>query len=254
VDRAELCDLIARGSAADRAFADGVIRMKRKELGDLHPLLAPAAARAHAALRSRIRDGLRGADLRAVLEAVPARERDHFVEEMLGIAYPPLDEAVPGPSLIPYLPSGYDEIIHAFSATHLAASDSLLDIGSGLGKAVMLAELLFGAAGLGLELDPVLHAQASTASRALRLRATFACGDARTEPLPRADVVFMYLPFTGAVLETVMARVLAQAPRHLCAGVLDRARYPKLRALGEPQSWLQVYEVGNSSVSSAPST
>jgi SAM-dependent methyltransferase len=247
-------ELIERGSAADRAFADGVIRMKRAELGDLHPLLAPAATRAHAELRGRIRDGLRGADLRAVFESVPARERDHFVEEVLGIAYPPLDEAVPGPSLIPYLPSGYEEIIHAFSATTLSAADSLLDIGSGLGKAVMLAELLFGAASAGLELDAVLHAQASSAACELGLRATFTCGDARTEPLPSVEVVFMYLPFTGPVLETVMARVLAQAPRHICAGVLDRARYPGLRALGEPRSWLQVYEVGNSSVSSAPST
>jgi hypothetical protein len=228
--------------------------MKRKELGDLHPRLAEAAAHAHAKLRSRIRDGVRGAELRAAFEAAPASERDHFVEEVLGVAYPPLDEAVPGPSLIPYLPSGYDEIMHAFSATKLSAADSFLDIGAGLGKAVMLAELLVGAPSMGLELDGVLHAQASSAAGALGLRATFTRGDARTAPLPRAEVVFMYLPFTGPALATVMARVLAQGPRHVCAGVLDRTRYPMLRAVGEPRSWLQVYEVGNSSVSSPPST
>lgn len=248
----ELRDLIEHGGAADRAFADGVIRMRRAELAGLHPLLDAAATRAHASLRARIVRGLRGAELRAIFDAAP--ERDHFIEEVLGIAYPPLDEAVPGPEQIPYLPSGYDEIMHAFSATRLGARDAFIDIGAGLGKAVMLAELLVGATASGLELDPTLHARASAASRALSLRARFAHGDARTAPLPPADVAFMYLPFTGRVLEAVMARVLALRPRAVCAGVLDLARYPELRAEGPAQSWLQVYAVGTSSVSSAPST
>lgn len=251
---AELRALIERGSAADRAFADGVIRMRRAEFEELHPLLDTTAEQAHASLRARIRDGLRGAELRRVFDAHPAAERDHFVEEVLGIAYPPLDETVPGPELIPYLPSGYDEIMHAFAGTQLAASDALLDIGSGLGKVVMLAELLFGARTTGLELDAVLHRIATQAAASLGLGSAFLCGDARTAPLPGADVVFMYLPFTGSVLEAVMARVLALRPRHVCAGVLEITRYPELRAVGAAQSWLQVYAVGNSSTSSSPST
>lgn len=257
---AELRELIERGSAADRAFADGVIRLRRGELLALHPRLAERAAEEHAALRARIAGGLRGDELRAVFESGDGAGagRDHFVEEVLGIAYPPLEEATPGPEQIPYLPSGYDEIMHAFSATGLGAGHAFLDIGSGLGKAVMLAELCAGATSAGLELDAVLHRRAVAAGRALGLAAALSCGDARTAPLPRADVVFLYLPFTGAVLEAVMARVEALAPRYVCAGALDGARYPGFRRRGEARSWLQIYALGKASVmdpsSGGPST
>jgi hypothetical protein len=246
----ELRALIERGTAADRAFADGVIRMKRGPLADLHSLLAGAADRAHAELRARIRDGLRGKELRAIFDGAD----DHFVEEVLGIAYPPLEETTPGPEQIPYLPSGYDEIMYAFETTKLGATDAVVDIGSGLGKAVMLAELLCGATSAGLEVDGVLHAHALRAAADLGLRASFSSGDARTAPLPRADVVFMYFPFTGTVLEAVMTRVMALGAKFVCAGSLNLTRYSTLRPVGAPQSWLQIYAVGNSSVSSSPST
>ncbi|MFO0738404.1 MAG: hypothetical protein U0270_21095 [Labilithrix sp.] len=248
----ELRALIEGGGVADRAFADGVIRMKRGELVTLHPLLVETAARVHGALRARIVDGLRGDELRSIFDAQPEVDgegRDHFVEEVLGIAYPPLEESTPGPEQIPYLPSGYAEIVHAFDATGLRAGETFFDIGAGLGKAVMLAELLTGATAVGVELDAVLHAEATHAARALGLRSAFTCGDARTAPWPaRADVVFMYLPFTGTVLEAVMVRVDALAPRFVCAGTLDRARHPSLHVLGAPRSWLQIYAAGSSSV------
>lgn len=243
---AELRDLIERGSAADRAFADGVIRMQRGEGGGpldaLHPLLRERALVVHAELRARILDGLRGYALRVVFEM--AAERDHFVEEVLGIAYPPLDEVTPGPEQIPYLPSGYDEILHAFETTGLAEGNVFVDLGSGLGKAVMLAELLVGAKAEGVELDRGLCGEALRAARALGLGARFTEGDARTAPLAEADVLFMYLPFTGSVLDAVLQRVGERRPRFLCAGSLDLTRRPWLRPVGEGRSWLQVYAVG----------
>lgn len=253
----ELRELIERGNAADRAFADGVIRMKRGPLQALHPLLEQTASAVHAETRLQIQRGiLRGARLRHEIEA--ADDRDHFVEELLGIAYPPLDEATPGPEQIPYVPSGYDEIVHAFEASSLGAGDGFLDLGSGLGKAVMLAELLCGAIAHGVEVDGVLHTEAARAARGLGIASTFTHGDARTAPYPRTDVVFMYLPFTGTVLETVLGRIMTLAPRVLCAGSVAPGRYP-IRQIGEGQSWLRIYSVGgNSSVtdvsSDAPST
>lgn len=255
MDAAEVAELIARGSAADRAFADGVIRMRRAELGHLHPRLQARANEAHAELRGRIAGGLRGPELRALFEAAP--DRDHFVEEVLGIAYPPLEEQALGPELTPYMPSGYAEILHAIDATGLARGQRFVDVGAGLGKAVLLAELLTDAECTGLELDPTLARLASDAAAALGLRARVTCGDARTAPLPPVDVMFLYLPFTGSVLAEVLARI---ACRYLCAGPLDAAKHPRLadlRAVGEPRSWLQVYAApagGNSSVADAPST
>lgn len=251
MDAAAVAELIARGSAADRAFADGVIRIRRAELGHLHAGLAARAAEVHAELRGRIARGLRGQELRAIFEAASG-DRDHFVEEVLGVAYPPLEEPTLGPELTPYMPSAYAEIMHAIDATGLARGQRFLDVGAGLGKAVLLAELLTDAECTGLELDPVLAAEANEAARALVLRARIADGDARTAPLPRADVVFMYLPFRGTVLAEVLTRVECT---YLCAGALDPTKHPHLRALGAPRSWLQVYDASgaNSSVAVVPS-
>jgi SAM-dependent methyltransferase len=188
--------------------------------------------------------------LRRHFDEVPLSERDHFVEEVLGIAYPPLEEPIAEPELLGYAPSGYDEIVHAFDVTRLAAGDRFLDLGSGTGKAVMLAELLAGARSTGVERTRSLHEMAATASNELGLRdARCLHGDARDALIDDPDVVFMYLPFTGAVLATVMARVMEngrrRAPqtrrRYLCGGPLDASRHCELVAAGPSRSWLHVY-------------
>src|SRR6185436_401900 len=92
----------------------------------------------------------------------------------------------------------------------LGPGDHFLDIGSGLGKAVMLATLLTGAASCGVERDLRLCAMAEGAARSLGLReAHFARADALELDMPQADVVFMYLPFTGTTLARVLQRLLA---------------------------------------------
>jgi protein-L-isoaspartate O-methyltransferase len=256
-----LVALLESGQGRDRAFADAMIRMSfarttdpavRKELHERHSELKNAALGAHEALRASIAQGaLRGAALRRRFDEAPPAERDHFVEEVLGIAYPPLEERRLDAELVAYQPSGYDEIVRALDATKLDASGRFLDIGSGMGKAVMLAALLTGAASAGLELDGELHAIASAASDALRLtNVSLRRGDARDETLDEADVIFMYLPFTGEALAKAMTRLLASARgwlrrpagRFLCAGALDLVRYPELEVAAPAGSWLHLYK------------
>jgi protein-L-isoaspartate O-methyltransferase len=252
--------LLERGDGSDRAFVDSMVRMewsrtraadRRAELEELHRVVEGASSSSHAALRAAISKGTaRGVALRERFDQVPLFERDHFVEEVLGIAYPPLEEAALAPELTAYAPSGYDEIAHAFDITQLAPGDRFVDLGSGMGKAVMLAELLTGATSTGVELVGSLHDLAESASRGLGLReARFHHADARDVAIGDPDVVFMYLPFTGQVLATVLGRLMesgrtgAPRPRRrfLCAGALDTNRYPDLVAAGPPRSWLQVY-------------
>ena len=261
---ATLRALLARGDARDRAFVDAMIRMGRArtndaelcaELASLHEAVRAAALSAHAALRADVAGAsLSRAALRRLLDDVPRLERDHFVEELLGIAYPPLEEPAPEPApmpeLIAYAPSGYDEVVHALELTGLGPGDHFLDIGSGLGKAVMLATLLTGATSHGVERDPKLHAMAEGAARSLGLLdARFERADALEMGMPEVDVVFMYLPFTGATLARVLERLLGarrarparSRDRFLCSAALDLARYSELTPIGSPQSWLQVY-------------
>jgi hypothetical protein len=253
--------LAQKDDARDRAFVDALLRMEwsrtsepalRGRLSELHETVRAASLRSHAALRAQIAAGeLRGAALRARFDQLPMFERDHLVEEVLGIAYPPLEEPELGPELLGYAPSGYDEIVHAFGVTELGPDDRFLDLGSGTGKAVILATLLEGATSAGVECSRGLHELAESASRALRLdRVQLHHGDAQEVADTDADmdVVFMYLPFTGSVLATVMARLVQQGRgargarrRFLCAGPLDLRRYPQLVAAGPPRSWLHVY-------------
>jgi hypothetical protein len=253
---AELRALIGSGAGSDRAYADALLRMawarsesveERRELLGVLAELRAASRCGHAQLRARIASGeLRRGGLREIFDAVPPLERDHFVEEVLGIAYPPLDEGAPGTDLMSYAPSGYDEIVCAFEQSRLAAGDGFLDLGAGLGKVVMLAELLTGAESVGVEYDRQLCQLGNEACRELGLQGErLRVQDAREVVSFDADVVFMYLPFSGEVLATVMAKLLADArPRYLCTGALELRRYPELSLAGPPQSWLNVYARG----------
>lgn len=260
---APLRDLLERGDGADRAYVDAMIRMgwarttdpaERASLGSLHDALLHVARLRHEPLRAQIStSALRGPALRAHFDAVLSEARDHYVEEVLGIAYPPLEEHPPSePELVAYQPSGYDEIVHAFDASALAPGDRFVDLGSGLGKAVLLAALLAGVGAVGLERDVELHRLADRAARDLGLGvdlARFEAGDARTATIADADVYFMYLPFTGAVLAHVMDRLVDRLRqsrprarrRFVCGGALAEGRYPELVVAGPPRSWLHVY-------------
>ena len=255
-----LRDLIEQGEGRDRAFADAIVRMAwsrttdaahRAELDLLHASVREAALRHHASLRLRIAKGeLRHGSLRQLFDEQPPLERDHFVEEVLGIAYPPLEESALTTELMTYAPSGYDEIVHAFDASELGPADRFLDLGAGLGKVVMLAALLTGAKSVGVERDGVLCELGETARRELGLGSVqLQRGDAREVDSAEADVVFMYLPFSGAVLASVLKRLLADARRSsararrpfLCTGALDLKQYPELTLAAPPKSWLNVY-------------
>lgn len=256
-----MAELIERGDGRDRAFVDALIRIEwlrsndstlRAQLFELHAGLQSAALRTHAAVRRQIAEGrLRGGALRAVFDQLPRLERDHFVEEVLGIAYPPLEEpALVTSEHMTYAPSGYDEIVHALELTQLGAGDRFLDLGSGLGKVVMLAALLTGAESSGVECDHQLCELGRNAAAALGVPGVqLRPGDAREARGADADVVFMYLPFAGAGLARVMEglRQDSRRPRarprqrFLCTGPLDLARHPKVTPVGAAKSWLNVY-------------
>lgn len=259
VDVDSLCALLDTARASDRAFVDAMIRFRwsrtsdaaeRAELEQLHAATRAAALRSHGERRARVASGsLRGAALRKCFDELPLLERDHFVEELFGIAYPPLDEPALARELVGYSPSGYDEIVHAFEVTGLAAGDSFQDLGCGLGKSMLLATVLNGAVSAGVDCNALLCEQGQRSARELGLdQVHFQHGDARDAPLVEADVSFMYLPFTGEALSVVLARLMAQARpssggrrRYLCCGALDLRRFPELELAGPARSWLHVY-------------
>lgn len=98
----------------------------------------------------------------------------------------------------------------------LLRTATFVDIGSGMGRAVLLASEYPFKQVVGIELSPGLHAIArmnvsgarnvAARCRDVRLR----CGDARRARFPKGNlVVFLFNPFDDEILRSVLDRILA---------------------------------------------
>lgn len=157
------------------------------------------------AARARIREGgLRGAALRDLLASVPAGDREAFVDVMLGLDGAPADDVALPRGAVPYLPAAVDAVLALASSL---PAGLFVDLGSGLGRVVLLVHLLTGAVARGVEIQPRLVAAARTAAAALGLRdVTFVAANAADGPV-EGDVFFLYAPFNGPMLRDVLARI-----------------------------------------------
>ncbi len=197
--------------------------------------------------RARIRGGgLRGAELVAWLAKQPSAERDAAIEGLLGIRDRPAGTPLPLPETLGYEPSGIAPIVRAVLDVPITPDDILVDLGAGLGKVAVAVHLLTGARTRGVERRPDLVSQARAAAQRLALReVTFVEGDARDADLSDATVVFLYLPFTGGVLASVMRRLLSVAQRRdivVCALGLDLREWDFLTERPTQEFWLSIYD------------
>lgn len=246
----ELESLARSDSLSDRAFAAGVLRLglssaRRSEVAPVYALIRESAARAHGNLRAELaQQPFNRTLLLAALEGVALELRDHFVEELLGIAYPPLVSRRLDPELVSYSPSGLSELLFMLDQASLGPEHVLVDLGSGLGKVVLLATLLTPARAIGLELDPELVAGARRAAASLGLsRASFVEGDLRELPLPEADVYYMFIPLQrSAQLLARLAPIAAQRGFSLFAQGLDLSQAPWLERTGAACYWLEHFK------------
>jgi hypothetical protein len=155
---------------------------------------------------------LRGAPLIELLRSIPFLDRDNWSDELLGIELPPPDMPLPRGS-VPYLPCGVDEILTMVVEAPVRAGDVLVDLGSGLGRVVILAHLLSGARARGIEIQDhlVQRARAHCAELALP-DVTFVHADAAQTELD-GSIFFVYAPCNGAMLARLLDRLAAVARR-----------------------------------------
>jgi hypothetical protein len=156
--------------------------------------------------------GLRGSAFVERLMAVPFIDRDAWLDALLGFTAAPPDVALPA-GVVPYLPSGVEEILAMVREAPVRADDLLVDLGAGLGRVLILAHLVSGVRGHGIELQAPLVEGARAACAALRLDAiAFTHANA-------ADVVldgsrfFLYAPCNGPLLLRVVERLREVARR-----------------------------------------
>ena len=147
-----------------------------------------------------------GASRQALL-AVPPLERDAWLSRLFGLEQIPDDGALPR-GCVPYLPAPVDSVVRAVDELRITTDDVIVDVGSGVGRAAALFQLLSEAEVICLELQPQLvQASRELFSRLGRQRVSFVLGDA-VEQLPaleRGSVFFLYCPFSGERLERFLA-------------------------------------------------
>jgi protein-L-isoaspartate O-methyltransferase len=242
--------LVASRDVRDRAFAASALRLQRNELdpahvAELYERVRATARAEHAEVRARVQAGkLDRHALLAQLRAAPLETRDHLLEELLDIAYPPLDEWQLPNDAVPYSPSGVAEVLFALESAPLGPHSTFVDLGSGLGKVVLLVALLSGAQAHGVELDPRLVAESRRAAAGLALpNAQFSEGDIRVAALPPADAYYMFTPVPRPT--DIARRLASNADRQhfvLFAPALDLQALPWLAACNRASYWLEMYE------------
>jgi SAM-dependent methyltransferase len=172
-------------------------------------------------MRARLEHG-DAASFRAALLDITPLERDAWVDLAFGLGPLPDD----GPDLprgcVPYLACRVESLLRAIDLAQIDASDTLVDIGSGAGRAAALIRLLTGATVAGVEVQQALLGDARDLAARLRLdRLSFVAAEVPPLPEPACagSIFLLNCPFSGNRLARLLADLepVARArPIRLC--------------------------------------
>jgi hypothetical protein len=175
-----------------------------------------------------------------------------------GMGYDYLDELISGvlrfeepddgqicreAEMVFYQPTPARHIFKLIMMTALTASDVLIDLGSGLGHVPLLVSICTSARSIGIEVEATYVERARQCAQRLNLnRVTLIEQDAREADLSSGTVFYLYTPFTGSILRTVLDRLMSEAAKRRirvysygpCTSVI--AREPWLEATVAPET------------------
>lgn len=139
---------------------------------------------------------------------------DEIVAGVLQLDDPGPTSVEPTAEMVFYQPTPARHILDLFDRAALTADDVLMDLGSGLGQVALLAAICTPARSIGVDIEPAYVACARRAASALNLKSVaFIEDDARAIALDDATVYFLYTPFSGEILRTMLERLRCQAER-----------------------------------------
>jgi hypothetical protein len=190
---------------------------------------------------------LRGEALLRRIHAVPRRERERWVDTLLGLPRAPTDEPLPRGG-VPYLPAGIDEILDALRGVTMGSDDVFVDVGSGLGRVVLLAHLLTGVRAHGIEIQSRLVRAARDVATGLGLTSvSFSRADASDCAL-EGSVFFLYSPLTGEALRRLLFSLQELAQRQpivVCTVGLELDHQPWLERRPRTSAAVSLYDAGH---------
>jgi hypothetical protein len=164
----------------------------------------------------------RGAGAEILLPWVPAglahgESYDYLDELTIGVFQfeePDAGVVALGAEMVAYQPTPARHIFDLIERTALTERDVLVDLGSGLGHVALLASICTSARSIGIELDPAYIDCARRSAEGLNLNnVTFLQQDVRTADLSGGTVFYLYTPFTGTILRTVLDSLRREATR-----------------------------------------
>jgi hypothetical protein len=159
---------------------------------------------------------------RRELESVARDERERWLDAVLGVDELPVDGDDLPAGCVPYLPSSIEVLLRATERAKVSSDDIFVDVGSGLGRAMMMVHLLTGAGAIGLEVQGRLaHLARSKAERLGLSHVATVHGDAEllAKHVTTGSVFYFYCPFSGARLTNTLESIrplAAVRPLRLC--------------------------------------
>jgi precorrin-6B methylase 2 len=120
------------------------------------------------------------------------------------------------PQLAPYVPTPHEVVDRMLALAGVTRSDIVLDLGCGDGRIPITAAKVFGARGIGVDIDPQRIAEANANARAAGVShlVTFKLEDAMATDLSQATVVTLYLLSSSNLkLRPILTRQLKPGAR-----------------------------------------
>ena len=139
---------------------------------------------------------------------------DIFVNLLLGTTELPTRLVTLEPEMVEFHKTPAKVILELTDTHRFTSSDIFYDLGSGLGQVAILVHLLTGIPSRGIEIEPAYCEYARGNAAALQLsEVLFIHADARTADFSEGTVFYMYTPFTGEIMATVLKRLRAESVR-----------------------------------------
>lgn len=216
LDRIETCLFHMPRPQDEAEIAEQSVLQRRVEV--ISERMEAANHRLYQDIRAEIR---RGHGAKHLLEWAkfydPAVHADY---QLNGVGYDYLDALVSGvlqfgepdsgiaelaPEMVFYQPTPARFIFDLIRCTGLNEQDVLIDLGSGLGHVPLVANICTGARCIGVEIEAVYADGARQSAQALQLnRVNFIQRDVRSADLSEGTVFYLYTPFKGAILRSVL--------------------------------------------------
>lgn len=139
---------------------------------------------------------------------------DELVSGVLRLDPPDAEVAAPPDGMVFYQPTPARHVFALIARAALTGRDVLVDLGAGLGHVPLLAAICTGARGIGIEREAAYVASARRCAEALNLaNVAFIEQDARDADLTEGTVFYLYTPFSGAILRSVLDALRREADR-----------------------------------------